>query len=172
MTGLLNSIFFHCSQNLMTKPGIATQKYRKYGGTFKVFQPQHLSSQKSAYIRRIRKFLSSDAVQTVVNALALWQVDYCNSILFGLPNTELQKLQRVQNVAARLICNTNNFDHITPTLVKLHWLPVKYCINFKILLITFKAIHGLAPKYLTHKNKCNYNLISTVLARFYCNNPG
>ena len=87
------------------------------------------------------------------------------SILFGLPNTELQKLQRVQNTAARRICNTNKFDHITPILVKLHWLPVRHRINFKILLITFKDIHGLAPKYLsellTRKNKCNYNLRST-----------
>ena len=66
-----------------------------------------------------------------------------------MPDIELQKLQRVQNTAARLVCNSNRFDHITPTLVKLHWLPVKYRIHFKILLITFKAIHGLAPKYLS-----------------------
>ena len=116
-------------------------------------------------IRRIRKFPSSDTIQTLVNAFEISRLDYCNSILFGLPNTELQKLQRVQNTAARLICNINKFDHITPTLVKLHWLPVRYRINFKILLITFKVIHGLAPKYLsellTHKNKCNYNLRST-----------
>ena len=116
-------------------------------------------------IRRIRKFLSSDTVQTLVNAFVTSRLDYCNSILFGLPNTELQKLQRVQNTAARLICNTNKFDHITPTLVKLHWLPVKYRIHFKILLITFKAIHGLAPKYLsellTRKKISNYNLRST-----------
>ena len=59
----------------------------------------------------------------------------------------------------------NKFDHITPILVKLHWLPVRYRINFKILLITFKVIHGRAPKYLsellTCKTKCNYKLGST-----------
>lgn len=116
-------------------------------------------------IRRIRKFLSFDTVQTLVNAFVISRLDYCNSILFGLPNTELQKLQRVQNTAARLICNVNKFDHITPTLVKLHWLPVRYRINFKILLITFQVIHGLAPKYLsellTCKTKCKYNTRST-----------
>ena len=77
----------------------------------------------------------------------------------------MQKLQRVQNTAARLICNMNKCNHIIPILVKLHWLPVRYRINFKILLITFKVIHGLAPKYLTElltcKTKCNYNLRST-----------
>ena len=116
-------------------------------------------------IRRIRKFLSSDTVQTLVNTFVTSRLDYCNSILFGLPNTELQKLQRQQYTAARLICNTNNFDHIIPTLVKLHWLLVKYRVHFKNLLITFKTIHGLALKYLsellTRKKICNYNLRST-----------
>ena len=111
-------------------------------------------------IRRIRECLSFDTVQTLVNAFVISRLDYCNSILFGLPNTGLQKLQRVQNTAATLICNMNKFDHITPILVKLHWLPVRYRINFKILLITFKVIHGRAPKYLsellTCKTKCNY----------------
>ena len=73
------------------------------------------------------------------------------------------KHQRVQNTAARLICNINKFYHITPTLVKLHWLQLRYRINFKILLITFKVIHGLAPEYLseilTRKNNCNYNYL-------------
>ena len=117
-------------------------------------------------IRRIRKFLSFDTVQTLVNAFVISRLDYCNSILFGLPNTAVQKLQRVQNTAARLICNMHKFDHITPILVKLHWLPVRYRRkNFKILLITFKVIRGLAPKYLsellTCKTKCNYNLRSS-----------
>ena len=116
-------------------------------------------------IRRIRKFRSFNTVQTLVNAFVISRLDYCNNIFFGLPNTELQNLQRIQNTAARLICNMNKFDHITPILVKLHWLPVRYRINFKILLITFKVIHGLAPKYLseplTCKTKFNYNLRST-----------
>ena len=116
-------------------------------------------------IRRMTKFLSFDTVQTLMNAFVISLLDYCNTILFGLPNTELQKLQRVQNTAARLICNMNKFDHITPILVKLHWLPVRYRKNVKILIITFKVIRGLAPKYLgellTCKTKCNYNLRST-----------
>ena len=68
----------------------------------------------------------------------------------------MEKLQRVQNTADRLICNISKFVHITPTLVKLHWLPVRYRINFKILLITFN-FHGLAPEYLLVKA----NIITT-----------
>ena len=77
-------------------------------------------------IRRLRKFLSFDTVQTLVNAFVTSQLDYCNSVLFGISNTELVKLQRVRNTAASLFCNISKFDHITPTLVKLHMLPVRY----------------------------------------------
>ncbi len=75
------------------------------------------------------------------------RLDYCNSLYYGLPANQLNTLQRVQNAAARLICNVSRFDHITPTLKDLHWLPVKFRIDFKILLIVFKALHGLAPDY-------------------------
>ena len=92
------------------------------------------------------------------------RVDYCNSLLYGLPNYQLNKLQRVLNASARLVCNAPRFCHISPLLRGLHWLPVKARIEFKILLITFKAIHGLAPKYLcdllTFKSSL-YNLRSS-----------
>ena len=76
------------------------------------------------------------------------RIDYCNSLLYGLPSVHLSKLQRVQNAAARLICGTPRFEHITPVLCDLHWLPIKLRISFKILILTFKAIHGLAPDYI------------------------
>ena len=100
-------------------------------------------------IRRIWKFLNHETVQILVNAFVTSRLDYCNSLLYGLPATQLNKLQRVQNAAARLICNIARFDHISPILFELHWLPIKYRINFKILLITYKALHGLAPNYIT-----------------------
>jgi len=65
---------------------------------------------------------------------------YCNSILYGLPKFEHDKLQRIQNIAARRITGTKRKEHITPTLKDLHWLPVKSRIVFKILLLTNKAI--------------------------------
>ncbi len=85
-------------------------------------------------IRRIRKFLNEDDTRTLVNASVTNRIDYCNNLLYGLPDIRLKKLQRVQNKAARLICNISRFDHITPILHKLHWLPVKFRIDFKVLL--------------------------------------
>ena len=60
------------------------------------------------------------------------------------------KLQRVQNAAARLFVMQGKFCHITPVLHQLHWLPVLFRINFKVLLLTFKAIRKLAPSYINY----------------------
>ena len=99
-------------------------------------------------IRRIRKFLSQEATCTIMHAFITSQIDYCNSLMNGLPENLIKKLQRVQNTAARLVFNLRKYDRITPALVTLHWLPVKYRIEFKTLLIVFKWLHGKAPTYI------------------------
>ena len=85
-------------------------------------------------IRRIRKFLSMECTKILVNTFVTGRLDYCNSLLYGLPNNQLHKLQRGQNAAARLICNVSRFEHtcIIPSLYSLHWLPIIYRIQFKI----------------------------------------
>ena len=60
-----------------------------------------------------------------------------------------KKPQRVQNAAARLLKNVGQFEHITPILFQLHWLPVAKHVEYKILLITYKILSGFAPEYLT-----------------------
>ena len=99
-------------------------------------------------IKRISKFLSHDSLSVLIHAFVTSRLDYCNSLLYGLPTAQIMRLQRVQNSAARLLTNTLKFQHITPILHRLHWLPVLYRINFKIILLTYKAIQGLAPRYL------------------------
>ena len=115
-------------------------------------------------IRRIRKFLDQHTTQILVQAFVISRLDYCNSLFYGLPSTQLRKLQDVQNAAARLICNTPRFDQITPVLYDLRWLPIKSRIDFKILLITYKALNNQAPTYikelLSIKKTTSYNLRS------------
>ena len=98
---------------------------------------------------RIRPCLSIDSTKTLVHVLVLSRLDHCNSLLYGLPDYPIQRLQYVMNAAAKVITCEQKLDHVTPLLIELHWLPVRQRIIFKILLYTFKALHGAAPTYLT-----------------------
>ena len=75
-------------------------------------------------------------------------LDYCNSLLYGRPNFQCDRLQKILNAAARVICVIPKFDHITPFPIKLHCLPVYFRIRFKILLLVCKALEGKAPLYI------------------------
>ena len=99
-------------------------------------------------IGRIRRYLPYDGLKMLVNSLVISRLDYCNSVLYGIPKYQRDKLQRIQNIAARMISGTRSTDHITPILKNLHWLPVEARINFKILLITYKILNGQSASYL------------------------
>ena len=99
-------------------------------------------------LRRIRKYLSREATETLVHSLIFSHIDYCNALLHGIPKYQLEKLQRIQNMAAKLIFQQPKFSHVSPLLIQLHWLPVEYRIVFKLLLLTFKGVHKLAPSYI------------------------
>ena len=77
------------------------------------------------------------------------RLDYCNAVLYGLPDAQLQKLQLVQNAAARLVTGTHRREHITPVLFALHWLPIRQRIQFKLLLLVYRCTYQLDPAYLT-----------------------
>ena len=100
-------------------------------------------------IAKVAKFISSRHCEILVHAFVTSKLDYCNTLLTGLRQDQIKKLQYVQNAAARLLTGSRKHDHITPLLKDLHWLPVSERINFKILLLTFKSINSLAPKYLS-----------------------
>ena len=95
----------------------------------------------------------------LVHALVISRFDYFNSILYGLPSYQIANLQRVQNTAARLVYMIPKFTHIS------HLLPVKFRIEFKVTILTFQAVHGLAPKYLCElvqiKEQSTYHLRSS-----------
>lgn len=100
-------------------------------------------------IARIRNYLDKSATERVVHSFVTSRIDYCNSLLYGASCSLLAKLQRVQNTAARIVSGSRKYDHITPVLHDLHWLPIQTRIEYKVLLLVFKCLHGLAPVYLS-----------------------
>ena len=117
------------------------------------FQKQINTVCSSAYhalnsIGEIRHYLDRQTTEKLVHAFVSSHLDQCNSLLYGLPNVQLDNLQRVQNCAARLVTCNNKYRHITSILRELHWLPIKARIEYKIILLTYKALKGLAPYYL------------------------
>ncbi|KAK2190776.1 hypothetical protein NP493_69g05016 [Ridgeia piscesae] len=100
-------------------------------------------------IAKIRHYLTIDACKTIVHGLVTSKLDYGNAVLYGINGPLLQKLQRVQNSAARVITQQRRREHlhIKPVLIALYWLPVA-CITYNILVLTFRAMHDLAPEYI------------------------
>ncbi|XP_067237023.1 uncharacterized protein, partial [Chanodichthys erythropterus] len=100
-------------------------------------------------ISKLRHMLSMTNAEQLVHAFMTSRLDYCNALLGGCSARLLNRLQLVQNAAARVLTRTRKYDHISPVLSTLHWLPIKHRIDFKILLLTYKALNGLAPQYLS-----------------------
>ena len=116
---------------------------------------QHISNVcRSAYlelrkISSVRHFLSAEATTTLVCAFIFSKLDYCNSLLAGLPKHLIHRLQRIQNNSAHLVCKSSKFEHVSPLLHSLHWLPVSDRIDYKISSLTHSAICGTGPEYLS-----------------------
>jgi len=108
---------------------------------------------KSAYyhlrnIGAICKYLTNNTAAMLGHAFVTSRLDYCNSLLAGLPDTSYAKLQQVQNTAACIVTRTHKYGHIIPVLINLHWLPIPLCVTYKILLLTFKALNDSGPPFL------------------------
>jgi len=102
-------------------------------------------------IRSVQRSLPRHAVMSLVTSLVLTRLDYCNSVLAGLPANLLNRLQAVINAAARLICSARKSEHITPILMDLHWLRIQERIQYKLCVLVFKCKHSLAPAYLSEQ---------------------
>ena len=103
----------------------------------------HLSN-----IGKICKHITFKACEKIIHSLVTSRLDYANALLFGIPDLQMKRLQRILNTAARILTLTGPSEHITPILKNLHWLPVGFRVLYKILLLTFKILHGSAPSYL------------------------
>ena len=92
--------------------------------------------------------MTVEGARTAAAAFVSCRLDYCNSLLYGLPDTLLCKLQSVQNATARLITGTRRSDHISPVLCKLHWLPIRERVKFKVACLVRQLLSGQALLYL------------------------
>lgn len=118
-------------------------------------------------VAKVKRFLSSKDLEIVIHALISSRLDYCNSLYVGLPQSTLSRLQMVKNLAARSLTGTRKSDHISPSL---HWLPIKFRVDFKVLLLTYKALHNMAPDYISDLIKpytAVRSLRDLVISHFY-----
>ena len=100
-------------------------------------------------ISQVKRCLNEKCLRTLVQALVISRLDYCNSILINLPDTTLHPYTTILHSAARLVNSLKPRDHITPALQQLHWLPIKARISFKICVLMFNIHSGSCPCYMT-----------------------
>lgn len=101
-------------------------------------------------VGQLRKYLDRPAIEKLIHAVISSRLDYCNSLLFGVPATQLGRLQRIQNSAARIIYRVSKITPITPILNELHWLPINMRIKYKLLILVFRAVKTGTPAYISN----------------------
>uniref|UniRef100_A0A803SZI2 ribonuclease H n=1 Tax=Anolis carolinensis TaxID=28377 RepID=A0A803SZI2_ANOCA len=99
-------------------------------------------------VRQLRPYLEKSDLTMVVHVLVTSRLDYCNALYVGLPLKTVRKLQLVQRTAARFLTGANYRARSTPLSKELHWLPLTFQAQFKVQVLTYKALNGLGPAYL------------------------
>ena len=99
-------------------------------------------------LRRIRRHLTKSVATTLANALVSSRLDYCNSLFYSITDKQCRRLQAVQNTLCRIVSRTNRYSSITAPMMSLHWLPIRYRVQFKVNLLTYKVRNSHNPAYL------------------------
>ena len=101
-------------------------------------------------IGHLRRHLPGDATKSLVSSFVLSRLDYCNSLLAGVPENRLDRLQRVENNAARPVLGRRGRDHSKPLLRSLHWLSIEARIEYKISILCHVSRYLSSPSYVSH----------------------
>ena len=127
-------------------------------------------------LKHMSKFVNESSLKTLATSFVLSRLDYCNALFKNMNNYQFDKLQRLQNFAAKVVLGKSIYDHVTPCLIELHWLPVKFRVDYKIAVLTFKCLNGLAPQYLSDLiqlyvpsrslRSASQNLLKTKVTKF------
>ena len=99
-------------------------------------------------ISRSRMSLTTDAAKILIQVYVMYKTDFCNSLLYGIPDKLFNRIQWIQNCAAREVPRLHKFSQITTALVTLHWLPVNHPVDFKIAPLVYKTLNAQAPAYI------------------------
>ena len=122
-------------------------------------------------IGKIKNYLSKNDLKTLINSFVISRLDMGNSLLFGIPAYELNRLQKLQNSCARLIYGLKRSANVSNLFLELHWLPIRARIIFKIVCFVYKCLHSMAPVYLSSlleiKNDTNLTLVKPRSTRIY-----
>ena len=140
-----------CDERVLASPRAVTLQFSSTSLWVWFLRWQQCANRHSIISVKLGSFvniwLTFGAAPLLVQALVTSKFYYCNSLLYGLPKNVIKQLQRVQNAAALVVTISPKFCHITPVLANLHWLPIDLRIEFKILNVTYKTLHWLAPAY-------------------------
>src|SRR5664279_4337870 len=99
-------------------------------------------------IRQLRRILPSELKQSLVSALILSRIDYCNVVRADLPASTLEPLERLLRAAVRYVADLRPRDHVTPTMQQLHWLTIKHRVTYKLCMLMHSVVYGYAPQYI------------------------
>ena len=105
-------------------------------------------------INRVKYLFDRRTLITIINSLVFSKLLYCSSVWrANTTKKNIELLQTVQNFAARIVSGTRKFDHVTPILKQLQWLPIVKQLEVRDAIMVFKCLNGLAPPYLCQKFK-------------------
>ena len=102
-------------------------------------------------ISRVKHAFRKEVLTTIINSLVFSKFYYCSTVWANTTQTNIKKLQGIQNFAARIVCNIRKYDHVSQALKNLKWIPVKLQLYLRDAVMAFKCMNGLAPEYLTNK---------------------
>ena len=138
------------------------------------FSDQISSPSRSCYyhicqLRCIRPYLDFKTANTIITAIVHSKLDYCNSLYFNIPKTQINRLQQIQNSLTRTVANTSKYSYMTPVLESLYWLKIEQSIQYKLISLTYKILTTSQPTYLhnlislqTHNNTRSFDVVTLV----------
>ena len=116
-------------------------------------------------INRVKDSFDKETLKLLITSLAFSKMLYCSTVWSNTSTQNINKLQSIQNFASKIVTNSRKFDHVTPLLRQLNWLPVKQLLYYRDSVLTYKCFKGLSPKHLVDKFTKRSSINATLHTR-------